>query len=110
MRLCRENALFLDSHVRGRKQPTLRPLCLTLLPVCISLVTESPLSLSADDVGKLGAESLQAIDDAHELLTIDAQLEVGLAWLGPQRRSRHTRRVRASTRVGYNTVPCLLNL
>ena len=81
MRLCRENALFLDSHVRGRKQPTLRHLCLTLLPVCISLVTEPPLSLSADDVGKLGAEALQAIDDAHELLTIDAQLEVGLAWL-----------------------------
>ena len=40
------------------------------------------MSLSADDVGKLGAEALQAVDDAHELLTIDAQLEVGLAWLG----------------------------
>ena len=67
--------------VRGRKQPTLavRHLCLTPLPVCISLVTESPLSLSADDVGKLGAEALQPVDDAHELLTIDTQLEVGLA-------------------------------
>ena len=35
-------------------------------------------SLSANDVGELGAEALQAVDDAYELLRVYAQLEVGL--------------------------------